>query len=812
MPQSKIPSFETLKALEAAPAMFLVLSVDFYILTASDLFLQATNSNRENIIGKYIFDAFSDNPSIKVADGENNILASLKYVVAHGKTHLMSVQRYDIVDSNHPDKFIVRYWEPTHTPIFTEDGELFYIIQSVNNVTEQILSRLDAEQSRDDNQANLQQVDALNKNLASAHDELIALNISLESDVINRTEELLASERKYRNVIEHSPVAMQVFRGKDMTFEIVNDAMLQFLGKTSDIIGKSLFEGVPEIVGQPIVEALYGVYNTGKPLEIYAEKVDLVRDGVKTVGYYDVIYRALYDHDQVAGVLGIAIDVTPQVLARQTIVESEARFRNMAEKSDILISLIDDKGQLEYLNNAWYILTGWSDSNLQTFNWENYLHPDDHADIMQRFFKVFEKQQDFVNEFRLLDSDGNYRWIRLRGTTRFNTEGDFIGYICSGIDITDEKQHFLEIEYINKALVHANDQLVNANLRLIDSEERLLTAFDAGELGSCTLDLKTGKADMSVRYRKQYGLPLEDDISWEMVLEAVEPEFLDEVNTVLHHAIEFGTPVDSTYAIKHLITGERRWMRVVGKVYQDEEGINERVNAVVMDVTGQKEDEQRKNDFIAMVSHELKTPLTSIKGYIQLLQHKTKNIAAFDGHSFVDKIQIQVKKMNTMINGFLNISRLESGKIQLNKSNFDLCALANDLKNEYEALITTHQIVYSPCSEFWVHADEDKISLVINNLLSNAVKYSPTNSKIYLQCEKVNQQVVLSVRDAGTGISSDDIPKLFDRYYRVQNEKTNIISGFGIGLYLSAEIIERHGGKIWVESELGTGSTFYFSI
>ncbi|WP_316846202.1 PAS domain S-box protein [Pedobacter psychrodurus] len=809
---SKSPSPDTLRALETAPAMFLVLSPNFDILTASDLFLEATASVREDIVGKYIFDAFPDNPGLPEADGVANIRYSLQYVVQHGTSHKMPAQRYDVPDISIPGGFALRYWEPQHSPVFDQEGKLSYIIQSVNNVTEQTLNRMEADASRNENKANLIQVDLLNKDLAEAHRDLLYLNLSLENDVAKRTEQLALSEIKYRNLIEYSPVAMQVFRGEHMTFELVNEAMLRFLGKTADIIGKTLFEGVPEIVGQPIVEALYGVYRTGEPLEIYAEKVVLERDGQQETGYYDVIYRALHDEGKISGVLGIAIEVTAQVLAQQSIVESEARFRTMAENSDILISLTDEKGRLEYLNAAWAALTGWPRENLKTFGWSEFVHPGDREMVAKNFLEAVEQQREFTNEFRLLSGEGNYRWLRVRGTPRVDGDQSFNGYICSGIDITDEKQRLLEIEHINKALIFSNEELLKTNLKLLESEENLLTAFDAGDLGSCSLNLKTGQADMSERYRRHYGLPLDQEISWEMVLEAVEPEFLGEVNLVLENAVKFGSPVDSTYAIRHLLTGERRWMRVVGKVYEDADGINERIYAIVMDVTDQKEDEQRKNDFIAMVSHELKTPLTSITGYIQLLQLKVKAIDVFGGQVFLDKIQAQLRKMTNMINGFLNISRLESGKIQLCRSRFDISTLIGQLKEEYSTLVSTHPIRYIHEAEIWVNADEDKISHVVNNLLSNAVKYSSLNSDILIKCDVIGEQAILSVHDRGLGIAEEDIPKLFDRYYRVQNERTNTIAGFGIGLYLCAEIVERHGGKIWVESKIGVGSVFSFSL
>lgn len=812
MNNAKAVSDDTLWALETAPSMFLVLSTDLYVLTASNLLLEELGVDLESIKGRYIFDAFPPNQAFAVGETKKSVIASIASAMQTRRTHYLEVQRYDIIQESSNGNFLERYWRISHTPVYDRLGELSYIVQTADNVTEEIIQKLYSDKIIQAHNSNLKQVDLLNRDLEKAHKDLLRLNSSLESDVAQRTAQLASSEMKYRNLIDYSPVAMQVFRGEELRFELVNAAMLQFLGKTDDIIGKTLFEGVPEIVGQPIVEALLGVYRTGKPLEIFSEKVILERDGIRTEGYYDVIYRALYEGSEITGVLGIAIDVTPQVLAQQSIIESEERFRTMAEGSDILISLIGTDGLLEYVNAAWLRLTGWSRENLQELAWEKFMHPDDISQVAATVAKGMQSREAFLSELRMLDTVGSFRWLRIKGTPRLGSNGIFAGFVCSGIDVTEEKQRLLEIEYINKALRSSNEKLQDSNLKLTENEEKLLIAFDAGELGSCSLDLRTGRADMSERYRRHYGLPLDGDITWEMVLQAVEAEFLDEVNVVLENAIKFGSPVDSTYAIRHLQTGERRWMRVVGKVYQGATGTNDWVYAVVMDVTAIKNDEQRKNDFIAMVSHELKTPLTSINGYTQLLQAKAKKGEPFDGLVFLDRIQVQLRKMTSMVNGFLNVSRLESAKIKLDKSKFDLSRLALEMEQEFASLVSSHSIEFAPGQEIWIEADRDKISHVISNFLSNAVKYSPRGSKITMDCVLNGNGATLRVSDEGIGVENSDIVKVFDRYYRVESESTSKISGFGIGLYLCAEIIERHNGKIGVESEIGSGSTFYFSL
>ena len=165
-----------------------------------------------------------------------------------------------------------------------------------------------------------------------------------------------------------------------------------------------------------------------------------------------------------------------------------------------------------------------------------------------------------------------------------------------------------------------------------------------------------------------------------------------------------------------------------------------------------------------------------------------------------------------MINGFLNLSRLESGKIPLVKTQFDLDELLSLIIDNINITINSHEIMFEPCPPVTVFADQEKIGSVLTNLLHNAIKYSPKGKLVEVKCEILQTGAQVSVKDEGIGIKQADLPHLFDRYYRVESKHTAHISGFGIGLYLSAEIINQHDGKIWVESNTGKGSTFFFTL
>lgn len=166
--------------------------------------------------------------------------------------------------------------------------------------------------------------------------------------------------------------------------------------------------------------------------------------------------------------------------------------------------------------------------------------------------------------------------------------------------------------------------------------------------------------------------------------------------------------------------------------------------------------------------------------------------------------------MADMINGFLDFSRLESAKMHLDRSIFDIVDLIREAEEEARLLYGTHDLIFGPVESRLLSGDKGKLGQVLANLVGNAVKYSQPHTRIEVFCILDNASVKVGVRDQGLGISEGNLPKIFDRFYRV--DSNHLISGFGIGLYVCAEIIKLHEGKIWAESELGKGSLFCFTL
>jgi len=216
-----------------------------------------------------------------------------------------------------------------------------------------------------------------------------------------------------------------------------------------------------------------------------------------------------------------------------------------------------------------------------------------------------------------------------------------------------------------------------------------------------------------------------------------------------------------------------------------------------------------KDEFMVMASHELKTPLTVILANLQVLQE----IMATDKNvHFVNKTMKQVLKLSDFVTNLLDVSKIQAGKLELNKTLFDLNELIGEIVNNLQYTSKNHQLIFEESQEkLMVNADRERIEQVIINLISNSIKYMPMSGNIVINTSCKSGNAVVSVSDNGIGIPEKDIENVFLRFYRVSGSASSF-SGSGIGLFISSEIIKAHNGRIWAESKLGNGSVFYFSI
>jgi PAS domain S-box-containing protein len=679
---------------------------------------------------------------------------------------------------------------------------------------------------------------ASNEELIQSQEALKDLNAELEHRVAQRTNELqnaqLAAEaqkQRLATVISQVPAGLAILSGPDMVLELANSYVLNLWGRGENVIGQPLLSFMPEIEAQIFPRLLNHVFTTGKPHFTYDAPVEIRIAGEMQIVYMDFSYTPLKDsRGQTTSILILAEDVTIRALARQreqqlgeelaasneelmntneqllaaqdhlrevnaTLAESEARLRYIMQEAPVAIGVLHGRELiLESGNKLFLDIMGRTEAVFGRPLARSFpeLAGQSFLEIMDEVFATGVPYT--AHEARVLvQVDGltkelfvNFVYQPVR-----NSLGATADIIVVAADVTEQ---------------------VLARRKIEQTQESLRLATDAAELGTWSMSLKNREWITSERVKKIFGLDTDADLAYDDAILQVREDYRRLVKDALEASFHAGERFHVEYPIIERQQGQERWIRSVGRMIYDPNGENDYLTGALTDITEQKLEVQRKNDFIGMVSHELKTPLTSMNAYIQVLLAKLKAREDDFSVNLLDKANNQVRKMTTMINGFLNVSRLEAGKIHIDKQKFDVKALLLEIEEETMSTIVSHHIVFSPVESTYVWADRDKIGQVLNNLISNAVKYSPLGTTIQVSCREIVGSLQFSVQDRGIGIAEKDIKHLFDRYYRVESNTVKSIAGFGIGLYLCAEIVHRHNGNIWVESELGKGSTFSFTL
>lgn len=425
----------------------------------------------------------------------------------------------------------------------------------------------------------------------------------------------------------------------------------------------------------------------------------------------------------------------------------------------------------------------WQTVDLEAF--ESCIHPDDRLfvqrEIQLSLNRNSNKEYSIIYRIHRFD-DYEVRWVKVQGKIYFNVSGIVKRFVGTVMDITDLKEAEEKSAKLAAIIESSDDAIISNTLNGI------ITSWN-------------NSAERTFGYKES-----------EMLGQSIQK------------LIPFDRQHEEAYIVSRLKKGDRvehfetRRITRSGKLLdvsltispvKDPHGVIIGLSKVARDISEKKQEEQRKNDFVAMVSHELKTPLTSITAYLQLLARSEA-----DEHNMntILRAQGQTRKMIAMIQDFLNVARLEEGRMEINKEVFALYPLMEEITKDAEFLTSRHSIVLMDCQEISVNADRDKIGQVLTNLLSNAIKYSPRGGSIFVGCEKLDGKVKIFVRDEGIGISEAHQKRLFERFYRVKDDSLKTISGFGIGLYLVSEILRYHNSKIEVISEQGLGSTFHFCL
>jgi PAS domain S-box-containing protein len=433
----------------ASPNPYVVLDRDFRMLEMNDAYLRVTSRQRDDLIGRNIFDAF---PSEAGSSSNRQLRGSLERVLRERVADHLSLIRYDIAGADGTVE--ERFWSATHTPLLDAQGEVAVILQHTVDVTELHRLRRFAEEARGGTSA------------------LVESDVLKRAQAVQETNTALAGDIQHLHALfEQAPGFMAVLRGPDHVFELANRAYLDLVGR--NVLGKPLRDALPEVSAQGFPELLDRVFATGTPYigRDVAVMLQPSPDLPAREMWLDFIYQPVADaQGRVTGIFVQGNDVTEEKRARAALVESEERFRIVAESVPVMLWMGDPAGRCVYLNAALRNFWGVDVEAVANFDWSQTLHPNDRDRLFAPFEQAMSRHEGLLVEARYRRSDGVYRHLRTQAQPRFDATGAFLGMIGVNVDLTEVRRAEAELQDLNATL----EEQVAARSRELQEQEAAL--------------------------------------------------------------------------------------------------------------------------------------------------------------------------------------------------------------------------------------------------------------------------------------------------------------------------------------------------
>ncbi|MGB5963815.1 MAG: ATP-binding protein [Coleofasciculaceae cyanobacterium] len=465
-----------------------------------------------------------------------------------------------------------------------------------------------------------------------------------------------------------------------------------------------------------------------------------------------------------------------------------------------------------------------------TYDFASLLHPEDREGLNQAIKRAIKEKIDYKYEYRIIWADGSIHWLENKGKTIYNKSGQAVKMTSTVRDISDvynerhlrkiaeEKVQNLSAELEQRVLERTvqlsqdNEELskkiVERQLleqKLHSSETQMRGVFEAITDIVLVIDTQTGSINVAPTNPVCLHKSATDIIGKTIEL-IFESESNEHYLNPIQQALEKQQTINFDYSL--FIDNSEVWFDASISPL-----LNESVIWVARDITERRAIETMKNEFISIVSHELRTPLTAIRGSLGLLSTGILNNDPQRMQRLIEIASIDTERLVRLVNDILDLERLESGKVTLVKEFCDVTTLIEQSVAAIRSLAEKEHITVSlfPISaQVWVA--RDSVIQVLTNLLSNAIKFSAANSAISIFAEVQDDWVLFKVKDQGRGIPSDQLELIFRRFQQVDASDSRSKGGTGLGLAICQSIVEQHGGQIWVESVLNSGSIFYFTL
>ena len=516
--------------------------------------------------------------------------------------------------------------------------------------------------------------------------------------------------------------------------------------------------------------------------------------------WIDIKTTLLRDTRGVAiGFIGFAKDITE----RRRVEEASFRLAAIVESSNDAIIGKTKEG----------IITSWNSAAERIFGYTaeeavgqpvTLLLPPDREDEFTTFMEQIAHGEE-VNHYETtrVRKDGTVIAVSVTFSPIHNSEGQIIGASAIIQDITEQKRLEAEVRQ-SKQQLEVILQNIADGITVQDKRGNIIFTNDAGAK-MCGFASAQDMLALDLESLRTYYLDRFEirDESGQLVSYSMLPAY---------KALQGERYAEALLQYSNRQTGITFWALVKASPIFDERGQVQFSVNIFSDLTGRMELEQRKNTFIGMASHELKTPITSLKGFTQLLSRKIEKQDMQGSSKLLASMETQITRLTKLIDDLLDVAKIEAGNLEYAEESFELNTLIQDIVETIQQTSSTHTVTIHGTAQNQVIGDSDRLGQVFINLITNAIKYSPDAKTVDVSITNADDEVVVSVRDYGIGISQEHQSKVFERFYRVYDDKEKIFPGLGMGLHISYEIIKQHNGKIWVESSEGKGSTFFVSL
>jgi two-component system phosphate regulon sensor histidine kinase PhoR len=497
-----------------------------------------------------------------------------------------------------------------------------------------------------------------------------------------------------------------------------------------------------------------------------------------------------------------------------TLKTADQTYRMFIEKMNEGAVTLNREGIILYSNSRFAKMVNIPLEKVIGIKFDIFIHNDSKKIFNKAIQKGWEKE---CKEEVLLQSDTKNLPCLLSCNTLELDEGTALSLILTDLSIQKEAEKQLKIN--NEKLLVAQNATEKLNDELEDTVKSrtadLLVSREHFKLLSNSIpqmawtNLPNGEINF---YNQQWynytGLSYEQtkELGWGALL---HPDDVEQTTEIYKAALLSGKTMEMENRIRRH-DGVYRWHLSRSLPLRDEAGKILFWVGTATDIEDQKQEMERKDEFIGIASHELKTPLTSLKGYLQLIGLKKQELSV-PVQQYIEKAILALSKLQNLVNDLLDVSKIQAGKLEYSITPINITdvvkACVENARHVFPQFTFDNQVT----DDFIVNGNAERLEQVIMNLINNAVKYSPDNRTIIIKAMIHESYVRVGITDFGIGLSQKQQERVFERFYRVEDKKY-MSSGLGMGLYISHEIISNHQGEMGVESELGKGSTFYFDL